>query len=127
MSRWKEKITKFLNDRYGMDDLGKTVFVASLIVYILGVSMQNSVLALAAMLGFLVFLFRACSGDHWEREEENRVYLSYIKLWKLRYENRSTARIYMCKRCGRYIRVPRGKGKIQITCPGCGTKIVRRS
>jgi DNA-directed RNA polymerase subunit RPC12/RpoP len=110
-----------------MDELGRTIFVASIVVYMIGVLIQNSLAALVGMIGLLIFFGRVLSGDHWERSEENRKYQSYVKLWSLRYENRKTARIYMCKNCGRYIRVPKGKGKIQITCPGCGTKIIRKT
>jgi predicted RNA-binding Zn-ribbon protein involved in translation (DUF1610 family) len=127
MNRFKDKVTKFINGRYGMDDLGKAILVASMIGYVAGVLIQNSLLALLGMIGFLFFFGRVLSGDHWERSEENRKYLSYIKLWQLRYENRKTARIYMCKSCGRYIRVPKGKGKIQITCPGCGSKMIHNT
>jgi predicted RNA-binding Zn-ribbon protein involved in translation (DUF1610 family) len=108
-----------------MDDLGKVILAVSFLVYLLGTFRQNTALALVGMIGLIVFAARALSGDHWERNEENRKYLAYLKLWKLRYENRKTARIYMCDRCGRYIRVPKGKGKVQITCPGCGNHMIR--
>lgn len=127
MNQIKEKITRFLGGRYGIDDLGKTVFTVSIIAYVLGVLFQNSLLAFVAMVGLLIFFFRSLSGQHSDRREENRSYLSFVKLWQLRYENRKTSRIYMCKRCGRYIRVPKGKGKIQITCPGCGDRIIKNT
>jgi DNA-directed RNA polymerase subunit RPC12/RpoP len=127
LNRLKEKITKLLKGRYGIDDLGKTIFLGSIILYIVGVLLQKSILALAAMIGLMIVFIRAISGEHWERSEENRKYLSFIKLWKLRYENRKTARIYCCERCGKYIRVPKGKGKIQITCPGCGHRMIRNT
>jgi DNA-directed RNA polymerase subunit RPC12/RpoP len=127
LSRWKEKIANFFKSRYGIDDLGKTIFLVSAILYTVAVLIQNSVLAFLGMTGFLIFLIRAFSGDRWARSEENVKYRSYIKLWTLRYENRKTARIYRCERCGRYIRVPKGKGKIQISCPGCGNKMIRNT
>jgi DNA-directed RNA polymerase subunit RPC12/RpoP len=123
----KEKITKFLQGRYGIDDLGKTIFLGSSILYVVGILLQNSILARAAMLGLMIVFIRAISRDNWGRSEENQKYLSFIKLWKLRYENRKTARIYRCERCGRYIRVPKGKKKIQITCPSCGHKMIRNT
>jgi DNA-directed RNA polymerase subunit RPC12/RpoP len=123
----KEKITKFLKGRYGLDDLGKAMFIGCSILYVVGALLQNSILLLVAMIGLMIVLIRAISGDHWERSEENQKYLSFIKLWKLRYENRKTSRIYRCERCGRYIRVPKGKSKIQITCPSCGHKMIRNT
>jgi DNA-directed RNA polymerase subunit RPC12/RpoP len=88
---------------------------------------QQPGVALLAMVGFLTFAARAMSGDHWSRNEENLKYQSFLKLWKLRYEYRKTARIFMCEKCGKFIRVPKGKGKIQLTCPRCGTRMIRRS
>jgi DNA-directed RNA polymerase subunit RPC12/RpoP len=89
--------------------------------------MKNGGLALLGMIGLLIFCVRVLSGDRWTRREENCRYLAYVKLWKLKYENRKTAKVYMCSRCGRYIRVPKGKGKVQITCPGCGNRTVRKT
>ena len=36
-------------------------------------------------------------------------------------------RFYKCPRCGVTTRVPKGKGKIRITCPRCGESFVRQS
>jgi DNA-directed RNA polymerase subunit RPC12/RpoP len=127
LKRWKDKITGFLNGRYGIDDLGRAIFLVDIIVYTLSILSQNSVLAMIAMIGFMIFVGRMLSGAHWERSEENRKFLSWIRLWKLRYENRKTARIYMCSKCGRYIRVPKGKGKIEISCPGCRNRMIRNT
>jgi DNA-directed RNA polymerase subunit RPC12/RpoP len=127
LKKWKEKITRFLRGRYGLDELGKVIFMIGIILYVLGVLLQNSVIAFLSMVALLIFAGRALSGEHWDRADENRKYQSYVKLWKLRYENRANARIYLCPQCGRYIRVPKGKGKIQITCPGCGNKMIQNT
>lgn len=39
----------------------------------------------------------------------------------------SMFRIYKCPTCGQKIRVPRGKGKIQITCPKCRGQFIKRT
>ncbi len=36
-------------------------------------------------------------------------------------------RIFRCPGCDQRVRVPRGRGKIEITCPRCGQKFVKRS
>jgi DNA-directed RNA polymerase subunit RPC12/RpoP len=127
LKRWKESITEFIRGRYGIDELGKNIFIVSIVLYIVGVFLRNSILILISMIAFFIFLGRAFSGKQWERSEENRKYLRYIKLWKLRYTNRKTARIYQCERCGQYIRVPKGKGKIQIDCPHCGNTMIKNT
>ena len=39
-----------------------------------------------------------------------------------RYQLRKTHKFFRCTGCGNWLRVPRGKGKIQITCPRCGQR-----
>lgn len=125
MKKLKDKINRFFQGRYGLDELGKFLIVINLITYILGIFLRSN-LTLGISASCMIFLlYRIMSRQHWERSEENRKYMSYVKLWQLRYEHRKSARIYLCKRCGKYIRVPKGNGKIQVTCTSCGTKTIR--
>lgn len=127
MKRLKEKWNKLFQGRYGIDELGKCIAVISICLYVLGNVLQNGSILLLSMLGLFIAFYRMMSRQNWDRMEENRKYMSYIKLWKLRYENRKYSRIYMCKRCGTYIRVPKGKGKIQVTCKKCGDRSIHRT
>lgn len=36
-------------------------------------------------------------------------------------------RFFSCPGCSSYLRVPRGKGRIQVTCPRCGHRFDRKS
>lgn len=51
----------------------------------------------------------------------------FVNLQRLKYEQRNEYKIYSCKGCGRNIRVPKGKGKIEVTCPVCGLKKIHRT
>ena len=69
-----------------------------------------------------------------KRYEQNQKYLYYEskvkKLFsgvKYNLKKRKTHRIFMCPSCKQKIRVPRGKGKIEITCPKCHTTFIRKS
>ena len=42
-------------------------------------------------------------------------------------EDRRTHRYYTCPTCGKKLRVPRGKGKIQITCPVCKASFIKKT
>ena len=127
MNKLKEKIDCFFQGRHGLDELGVCTYIVSIVLYLLGGIIQNEVLLSLGILVFIWSLYRALSKQEWDRNEENRKYVRYLKLWKVRWQERKTSRIYMCKSCGRMIRVPKGKGKIQVTCPSCGNKKICRS
>jgi len=127
MNKLKEKTDRFFQGRHGLDELGKCTCIVSMVLYLLGGITQNGVLLSLGMVGFIWSIYRAVSKQEWDRNEENRKYTRYLKLWKVRWQERKTSRIYMCKSCGRMIRVPKGKGKIQVTCPSCGSKKICRS
>lgn len=127
MKRIKDKFSRFFEGRYGMDELGKTLLIASVICYALGALVKVGLFFSIGMFLFIYSVYRMMSKQHWDRGEENRKYNQHVKLWRTRFQERKTSRIYMCKRCGKLIRVPKGRGKIQITCPHCGSKIIKRT
>ena len=45
------------------------------------------------------------------------------KMWK----ERKTSHFLKCPNCGQIMSVPKGKGKIRVTCPKCRTKIETKS
>ena len=45
------------------------------------------------------------------------------KMWK----DRKTTAYLKCPNCGQMLSVPKGKGKIRVTCPKCHAKMETRS
>lgn len=130
-NKFKWHLQKFMIGRNGRDELQITVLYASFILYAFAGLLDRlfpfPLFRIIGWLGVVYSIFRFCSKDVSRRREENRKFLQEIEFLKLRISVRKTHKIYRCKGCGRKIRVPRGKGKIEITCPLCGKKFIRRT
>jgi len=85
--------------------------------------------------GMLVWmLYRALSRNLARRQAENQQMLSLrsrtrsdVQAWHARRQQRREFRFFRCPGCRNWLRVPRGKGKIQITCPRCGHRFSDRT
>lgn len=78
--------------------------------------------------------FRILSRNVSKRYEENQRYLNakyraVVKKnnLKKRWAQRSTYRFFKCPQCKQTVRVPKGRGKICITCPKCKTEFIKKS
>ena len=136
----KDKLNKFMQGRYGVDELSRfTMGVAlALIILTMFVNIVNrsvgSVLDFLGIAAIVYAYFRIFSRNIQQRYAENQKYLQMTSKLRLRFnkeknlmKQRKTHHIYACPGCGQKIRIPRGKGKIEIECPKCHTKFVKRS
>ena len=127
--RWY--LQKFMVGRNGRDELQiVTLFAAVIFSVISSFMVKMFHVRLFDTLSVIVLvysMFRFLSKDVYKRREENRKFLQEIEFLKLRISVRKTHKIYRCKGCGRKIRVPKGKGRIEITCPLCGRKFRKRT
>ncbi|MDD2447147.1 MAG: hypothetical protein PHY91_05620 [Tissierellia bacterium] len=130
----KEKFRRFMSGRYGFDQLSNALITVSIIFILLSAGLQSSVLN---TLGFVVLFFsyfRVFSRNIYKRYAENQKFLNYWnpikgKFYSLknRMKQSKTHKFYKCPNCNKRVRVPKGKGKIRITCPECKTKFEARS
>ena len=123
--RWK--IQKFMQGRNGVDELNRILLYAVLVLYVLSIILQSLVLDYLAFSGVLYLLYRTLSRNLYVRREENRKVVTWLETTRIKMEQRKDYKIFKCKGCGRNIRVPRGKGKIEVTCPLCGKKTIHRT
>lgn len=116
----------FMMGRYGTDKLNMMLLVAALAVCIVGMFFQmppvNLLLTVISYALMGLAIFRMLSRNTYKRYQENRKYLMLLQRLKDREH-----RYYDCPRCRQQIRVPRGKGKIAITCPKCKEKFVKKT
>ena len=133
----KEKFIRFMQGRYGVDQLSKFTMAAALICIILSLFVRGTGGALLNTIGLLAIVytyFRIFSRNIQARYGENQKYLnatqklrSRINREKNMMQQRKTHHIYSCPGCGQKIRIPRGKGRIEIDCPKCHTKFIKNS
>lgn len=133
-SLMKQRLIQFMQGRYGMDSFGRTLFGAVLVCLILSVFSRTRFFYVVGLLLMIYTYFRMFSRNHQKRYAENQRYLqltaglrSKIAAWKRAGARRGTHRIYRCPGCGQKIRVPRGKGKIAITCPKCRAEFIKKT
>jgi len=122
-----EKMKKFFSDCYGVDELEKFIWIVLMIAGIIAALTGMPGLMVIVIIGTAYSMCRAFSKDYWNRNHENVIFMRYARLLGLNFENRKYARVFLCKKCGRYIRVPKKKGKIEVTCPKCGNKEIHRT
>ena len=135
----RDKFNKFMQGRYGVDGFARFTMGVALALIILSIFFRNGsrMGAFLDTVGLLVLLYtyyRMLSRDIQKRYQENEKYLAASAKFRQRFNReksmmnqRKTHHIYSCPGCGQKIRIPRGKGKIEIECPKCHTKFIKRS
>lgn len=123
----KWKLQDFMRGRNGVDELNRVIVYAVLIVYVISVLMQSTILYYISFFGMVYSFYRMLSKNLYMRREENRKFVTWLETTRIKMEQRKDYKIFKCKGCGRNIRVPRGKGKIEVTCPMCGRKTIHRT
>ncbi|MBE6959339.1 MAG: hypothetical protein E7448_01255 [Ruminococcaceae bacterium] len=120
-------IQRFMMGRYGTDKLNMTILGAGVVLCVVSLffgRMPTVSLILTTLSYVLMFwaIFRTLSRNTYKRYRENRRYLMILERIKDKEH-----RHYDCPKCRQPVRVPRGKGKIAITCPKCKEKFIRKT
>ena len=120
--------------RNGFDNLATTCSVTALLLLIINIFAQSIIIYILWVALFGYSLFRVYSKNITKRYAENQKFLSltktpasYINLMRLQIRDRKTSRYYICKNCHQQIRVPKGKGRIEIRCPKCSNRFVKKT
>lgn len=126
MWRLRDGFRRFMTGRYGSDKLNMVILAAGVITWLISLFIPHSGIRLLMMLAYYFLMgwaiFRMLSWNTYKRYQENRKFLQCLEKLKDREH-----RYYDCPRCHQQVRVPRGKGKIAITCPKCKEKFVKKT
>ncbi len=131
-------IARIMAGRNGPDHLNRFLSVVFLILSVGSMFVRNprlaSVLYTLSMALFFYVMFRMLSRNIYRRQQENGAYLRErykITSWwnglRDRWAQRKDYKFYKCPSCRTRLRVPRGKGKLNIVCRKCGTSFQRRT
>lgn len=134
---FRNRIARFMQGRYGTDQFSRFLLVVTLVFIVLSWIFNGVVQSLfwAAGLASLIYCYvRILSRNHYKRQQENAWYLrkeSAVRRWfrsvKERWELRKDYRFFRCPKCHTLLRVPKGKGKIMLTCRQCNHRFERKS
>ena len=120
--------------RYGTDALNQFLSILAVVLILLGLVTRFGLFTWLALAALIYCYFRAFSRNISRRTEENYKFYSFQERltgkWKglkRRWADRSTYRYYRCPKCRQMLRVPKGRGRIEISCPRCGTQFIKKS
>ena len=130
----REKFRQFMIGRYGTDGLNQFLSIASLVLLLIAIVSR---IRLFTWLGVALLAFcyyRTFSRNISKRTEENYKFYTLkdrvggkFRGLKEQWANRRIYHYYRCPQCRQKLRVPRGRGRIQISCPRCGTQFIKKS
>ncbi|MDD6482927.1 MAG: hypothetical protein PUF65_11790 [Lachnospiraceae bacterium] len=130
----KEKLYRFMSGRNGVDDLARVHSWVVLILLLIGIFTRLGIFSLLALVMMIYMYFRVFSKNTVKRREENQKYLDFRynrtvswNRFKKRMGQSRDYRFFKCPLCKQEVRVPKGHGKIEITCPKCHEKFIRRT
>lgn len=139
-----DRFAAFMTGRNGFDDCARAMFgfaVCAMVLQYATGFFSGAVSSLFSCLStalFLYALFRMLSRNIVARQRENRGWIkvwtpilvtfrrkySRFKEWKAHHRE---FHIDVCKQCGQTLKVPKGKGRIRVTCPKCRSVYERKS
>ncbi len=133
----RDMISQFFIGRNGLDALNKLLLGMAVVLWI-GSRFASGGLYTLLYYGFLiaagVCIFRSLSRNITRRQEENRRFTGLADRFRGSSETFSNRReqymeykVFKCPSCGMKMRVPRGEGKIRVTCRQCGNVFEKKT
>lgn len=130
LTRITTSFQQFMAGRNGVDPLSIALMVLSFVLYVIGAVVASPILTLIYFAVSVACIFRMLSKDLEARHKENAWFTSItdraftpVRQWFVRMQNRNVYYYLTCPSCHQKLRVPRGRGRITITCAKCGEKI----
>lgn len=134
LNNLRMKFARFMQGRNGVDQLSQFLNIVVMILLIVSIFTKSFILDWLPFVIMGYMYFRIFSKNIPKRSMENQKFCNMrydfaIKKnkWKKEWEQRKIYRFFRCPMCHQKVRVPKGRGKICITCPKCRQEFIRRS
>ena len=123
-----------MSGRYGVDQLYRFLLICAVLCTLLTVLLTDfpflsSLFNAASFLLIIWTIYRVFSRKIEKRYLENLHYLEWIgsircsfRMRKEKFQQRKEYKFFVCPTCKTNLRVPKGKGKVNITCSKCGNR-----
>lgn len=129
----RDWLRRLMMGRYGVDQLTWVLLVLSLLLSLCGSIFRVQLLGILCWAVLVVCYLRIFSRNIYARQLENQRFMQFW--WKLKNgrskrpsrEQRKNYKVFSCPTCKQKLRVPRGKGKISISCPKCGRSFIKKT
>ena len=129
----RNAIQRFMYGRYGNDQLNLFLLGLYLLLYLVFLFTRLELLYVAGFVLLFITLFRLLSHNLERRRRENAKFMRAVGPVIQWFHFRRTIRrdkehvYFKCPSCGQRLRVPRGRGKITVTCRSCGASFQEKS
>lgn len=127
----------FMNGRYGSDELSRFLSIVAVILIVINLisrGILGGILWYIALAVLIYAYFRILSRSIDKRRRENAAFLRArgtvtdgFRNWRDRNSQKKDYCFFRCPSCRSMLRVPRGKGKIRVTCRKCGAAFEKRT
>lgn len=126
-------LQRFMYGRNGLDQLGLLLMVLYLLLYLLSQLMDSVILSVLGIICAVLFAWRVFSKNLNRRRAENAKFMELVRPM-IRWYNVTKCRradkdhlYFKCPNCGQQLRVPKGKGKLLVTCRNCGVNFEKKT
>ena len=132
--KFRDRFANWMSGRNGMDELARFESGLVLVLLIISLFSRLGLLYIVALAVMIHMYYRMFSRNVSKRYEENQKFLNLRynstvegNKKKKHFAQRKTYCFFKCPQCKQEVRVPRGHGKICITCPRCRTEFIKRT
>jgi len=123
-----------MTGRYGTDQLSMALLILAVILTFTGSITNINVLAYLSYIPLGLCIYRILSKNATKRKMENykfSILMSPVYSWSKKKLNMIKGskmhRYFKCPYCKAQLRLPKGKGKIKISCPVCKKEFVKKT